>query len=131
MGARAVVVPRSFLPPMIDPPDFLPKQRDEKRLFLEPAMWAELEDLADFTNAAYGELKIKGALSRNDIIEKLVEWGLEAFWDARGGRPKSAAEKKRKTSEYAEWLKEQLAKKEQAELAAKLILHKSNDGQSR
>ena len=131
MGARAVVVQPSFFSPMIDPPDFLPTQRDEKRVFLEPEKWVELEDVADFTNEAYEELKIKGALSRNDVIERLLIWGLEAFWDERGGRPKTITERKKKVAEYAAWLKRKLAEKEQAALAEKLLAHKSNDGQSR
>lgn len=130
MTARAVVFPRSLFLPMINPPDFLPVQRDEKRVFLEPERWADLEDVASFTNEAYEELKIKGALSRNDIVERLLGWGLEAFWDERGGRPKSVADRKKKVAEYAAWLKKKLAEKEQAALQAKLISVK-NDNQTR
>lgn len=110
MSAR-VVVPRTSLPPDIEPPSLLPTPRDEKRVFLKPEQWAELEDTADFHSEAYAEMGIKGAVSRNDLVEGFLTWALDAFWTDKGGRPKNVADRKKKVALFAEQLKAKLATK--------------------
>jgi hypothetical protein len=115
MGSR-LVVPRSLVPPNVEPPSLLPDLRDEKRVFLLPEMWAELEDTANFHSEAYAELKMRQALSRNELIEGFLEWALKSFWDDKGGRPKNVADRKKKVVAFAEQLKQRLAeRKAQAE----------------
>jgi hypothetical protein len=97
------------LPPEIDPPALLPVERDEKRVFLKPAMWRDLEDTAAFHSEAYSEMGIKGTVSRNDLVEGFLDWALESFWKDKNGRPKNAADRKKKVAAFADQLKAKLA----------------------
>lgn len=101
---------------MVEPPDIVPVPRDEKRVFLAPEKWLAIDDVAAFHDEAYELLKIKQSVSRNDVVERFVDWALEQFWEAKGGRPKTAAERKKKVAEFAEEMKAKIeARKAQAE----------------
>ncbi len=101
--------------PSLKPPSLLPKtQKEERRVFLELALWEDLTDTAEFHTETFKEMGADEKVSRNDLIESFLRWALKAFWDDKGGRPKTAAERKKKVAAFAEWLKAERAAQAQS-----------------
>jgi hypothetical protein len=125
MAALRVVVPKSSFAPSVEPkpPSVLPKQRPElkeRRVFLVPEAWDEIDEAAEFHSDAYAEMGIKQVLASNQLTAEFLEWALRLFWQAKGGRPKKgSAEWKKKVAAFA------------LELRAGLDAKKSDDSQRR
>lgn len=78
-----------------------PKNRPDKKVFLEAELWARLADAAVFHEEVYALLGKDEATSRNDIIEWWLDWAEEQFWKDLGGRPTSKSDRAAKAEKYA------------------------------
>lgn len=102
---RGLAVRHPMKTPQLTGPDIRPKKKkEERRVFLEPELWAELTRAAEFHERAFAELhRLKGLkaddaqkVSRNDIVEGFLEWACKEYWKDKGGEPRDP-----KSDEYA------------------------------
>lgn len=86
-------------------PTLLPKKkRDERRVFLLPEVWAQLDEAQDFHQAVFDALGAAEKVSRNDMIESFVKWAVDAYWEDKGGRPQDKKDFAEKVRRHAEKL---------------------------
>lgn len=106
-----LVVTAPKRPVSIEGPTLLPNRRVERRVFLEPELWDELSEAADFHTEVFKKLESKQIVSRNDLIGSFLRWALKEYWDDKDGKPTDAAERDRKAAEHAGRLAKQESKK--------------------
>lgn len=95
----------------VEGPTLLPNRRVERRVFLEPELWDELSEAADFHTHVFKKMDSKQVVSRNDLIGSFLRWALKEYWDDKGGKPSSDSERDRKAADHAERLTKQESKK--------------------
>ena len=78
---------------------------DERKLRLHPERWRDLDEAADFETEAFAKAKSPETYSRNDMADFLLEWALNAFWTARGGKPTSPEDREAKLQAEVERVK--------------------------
>lgn len=84
-------------------PVLVPKKKTIARsVYLEPATWLELAEAAEFQTAVFEALGHEEKVSRNDVIDAFISWALKAYWDDKGGRPTTKAERAEKARRHAE-----------------------------
>ncbi len=87
-------------------PTLLPQDnRDPRQVFLSPEMWEELTEAAKFHTLVFEKMGADEKVSRNDLIDSFLKWALDAYWEDKGGKPKSDAEKVARATVAAEKLK--------------------------
>ncbi len=75
-------------------PTLLPQDnRDPRQVFLASEMWEELTEAAKFHTLVFEKMGADEKVSRNDLIDSFLKWALEAYWDDKGGKPKTDAER--------------------------------------
>lgn len=74
-------------------------------MFLDPALWKELSEAAEFHTETFASLGAKETVSRNDFIEWLATWALGFYWEDKGGKPTGPEDRARKVKRHAERLK--------------------------
>lgn len=90
-------------------PTLLPKRkREERRVFLEPELWRELDHIAEFHTEVFSAMGADEKVSRNDVIAAFLQWAVDAYWQERGGRPTSDRDRTEKVRRHAEQLKREL-----------------------
>jgi hypothetical protein len=111
LGADGLVqndLARKKPPPVTKHPTLMPKKkREERRVFLEPELWTELSEAAEFHTEVFKAMGEDETASRNDIIEAFLRWAVASYWEDKGGKPTSDADRARKASKHAEGLKAQ------------------------
>lgn len=92
--------------PIVSGPKLFPKAKTKPRsLYLGADMWDELDEATEFHSRVFEALGSGQKVSRNDVIEAFLRWALDAYWDDKGGRPKSEKERRDKAVRHAEALK--------------------------
>lgn len=95
-------------------PTLLPKtKREERRVFLDPSLWEELSDVAEFHSEVFAAMGAQEKVSRNDLIESFLTWAMESYWEDKGGRPISREDREKKVRRSAEHLKKVRDSKQQ------------------
>lgn len=106
LGLTAI---RTLKKPMVEKsPTLLPKEKPDRparQVFLAPEMWRELSEAADFHTLVFKKMGVEETVSRNDLIESFLTWALDAYWDDKGGKPKTEAERSTRVAASAEKLK--------------------------
>ncbi len=94
-------------------PMLMPSPRKVARqVYLDAAWWDELTQAAQFHTDAFEEFGAYQKVSRNDLLEVLIRWALDAYWEDKGGRSQvGTPEYKKRVAEFAEHLKKQHPKK--------------------
>jgi hypothetical protein len=92
-------------PPMPQSPKLLPKKKTlDKRVFLEPKLWDEMTEVAEFHTLVFEAMGASEKVSRNDIIAAFLRWAVDSYWEDKGGVPSTKDERTRKARAYAERL---------------------------
>lgn len=87
-------------------PKLLPSpKRKEQRVFLEPEVWDELTDAAEFHTEVFQVMGADEVVSRNDLIASFLDWALQEYWDDKGGKPTSKQDRAEKARKHAEKLR--------------------------
>lgn len=74
--------------PVPKPPKMLPRTKPvDRKVYLASERWDELMEAASFQTAAFKAAGSTESVSRNDIVDFLLGWALEAFWEGKGGKP--------------------------------------------
>ena len=81
------------------------KEVQSSSVHLAPELWAALTDTAAFATEAFAATGKPEIVSRNDLIEELLIWGLDAYWEDKGGRPTTPKERAEKVAKLAARLK--------------------------
>jgi hypothetical protein len=90
-------------------PTLFPRvKKEERRVFLEPERWKDLSEIAEFHTDTFKEMKVAETASRNDMIEAFLEWAAAAYWEDKGGKPKTEADRAAKVKKFAEKLRKQM-----------------------
>ncbi len=81
-------------------PVVIPKKKLLARsIGLDPDIWDELDEVANYETVVHRELKSldqESEVSRNEVVGSFLRWALDTWWQARGGRPTSERERAEK-----------------------------------
>lgn len=84
-------------------PDLDPtSRRIERRVFLEPELFEELSECAEFQQTVFKAMGVEESVSRNDMIAAFLAWAVTEFWAERGGKPTSKSDLEAKAKKQAE-----------------------------
>lgn len=103
--------------PVPKPPKMLPRTKPiDRKVYLDAERWAQLMDAARFQTEAFAAAGSTESVSRNDIVDFLLGWALDAFWEGKGGKPLSVEDRAKKVeAEAARIRKEIEARKAKAD----------------
>jgi hypothetical protein len=88
--------------PDVSGPKLLPKKKTiSRQVFLEPEMWAELSDAANFHSEVFEVMGAGEKVSRNDVIASFLRWALDSYWEDKGGRPTTVKDRQAKVDRHA------------------------------
>lgn len=78
-------------------PNPMPKAKPRQiKLRMAAAKIQALDEVGEFMTDAFKEAGSNETMSRNDTAEFFWDWAEEAFWKARGGRPRTPEERAEK-----------------------------------
>lgn len=88
-------------------PDVRRRKSTKKKawVFLLPELWSELTYAAAFATRAFVLTGKPEVVSRNDLIEDIIMWGLRSYWKDKGGRPVDDADFEAKAAAHAAEIK--------------------------
>lgn len=94
-------------------PRLLPKRPPgtPRQVYLPKEKWERLKAAAKFHSDAFKGLGSTEGVSRNEMIEDLLEWALEAYWEQVGGPP-GPKDRAAKVEKMTEILRAEQAKPE-------------------
>lgn len=88
-------------------PTLLPADKPPRKwVALEDIAWNDLSEIAEFHTQVFTAMGEKETVSRNDIIASFLDWARESYWDDKGGKPTSVADRDAKIARHAEKLKQ-------------------------
>lgn len=97
--------------PKVPGPTLVPRKKTIARsVYLEPSMWQELAEAAEFQSAVFEALGHEEKVSRNDVIDAFLRWALDSYWEDKGGRPTSKTDRTEKARRNAETTKKNAPK---------------------